>query len=232
MPTEKTSRKTSDDQQLSRTAGLTTSRIQSLGDSIFAFAMTLLVLNFRLPTEGGVHDTAHILTELGPHFIVYVISFIALGVLWVAQHNQYYWIHRSDRNFLWINIFFFMFVVLIPFSTDLLATYNKDILSVVFYGVNLMLSMSLLYLHWWYATHKNMLVTNQPSPLIVFRLKSRMRFVIATTILAILVSFFSISAGILILILVQILSIVPALVIDKIIVFHHRNIRRSPQMES
>lgn len=210
-----------DERELSSSAGLTTSRIQSLGDSIFAFAMTLLVVNFRLPAEGG-GTAGRILAELGPHFTVYALSFVALGVLWVAHHNQYHWIDRSNRNFLWINIFFFMFVALVPFSTDLLATYNHDMLSIIFYGANLILCTSLLYFHWWYATDKYELVDSHPSPAIVLRIKSRMRFVIASTLFAILVSVFSVYLGVLILILVQILSIVPSLVIDRLVRFHRR----------
>ena len=208
---------TEDDIQLKKAAGLSVTRIQSLGDSIFAFAMTLLVINFRLPTAGPVNGTAHILLTLVPHFVVYVLSFIGLGVLWVAQHNQYNWIQRSNRTFLWINIFFFMFVVLIPFSTDLLATYDKDILSIVFYGFNLIVCTSLLYLHWWYATNKNTLVITDATPSIISRIKSRMQFVIVADIVALCVSFLSIPVGVSILILIQILSIMPAIVVDKII---------------
>ena len=205
--------------QLKKLAGLTTDRIQALGDSIFAFAMTLLVLNFRLPNSTGpVNDTGHILFGLIPHFIIYALSFLALGVLWVAQHSQYNWIQRSDRNFLWINIFFFMFVVLIPFSTDLLATYNQDILSVAFYGLNLIVCTAILYLHWWYATNKDTLVVTDATKAIVYRIKSRMVFTIVSNIIAVLISFISVRVGVLLLILVQILSIVPSIFIDKIIV--------------
>ena len=215
MPNEN---KTSGDTQLNKTAGLSTTRIQSLGDSIFAFAMTLLVLNFKVPATGTLHGTERFLAGLGSHFVVYALSFIALGVLWVAQHNQYNWIHRSNRMFLWINIFFFMFVVLIPFSTDLLATYNSDILSVMFYGGNLIICTSLLYFHWWYATHKDVLVSHHPSEHIVSRIKSRMLFSMSSDVVALVLSFWSVPVAISILILIQILSIAPSATIDKAII--------------
>ena len=214
MPDDKN---TNNDGELNKLTGLTTTRIQSLGDSIFAFAMTLLVLNFRLPTNNIAGGTGHVLVELIPHFIVYVLSFIALGVLWVAQHNQYNWIQRSNRSFLWINIFFFMFVVLIPFSTDLLASYNQDLLAVMFYGINLIICTSLLYLHWSYATNEDTLVVSDASNPIIKIFKARMLFVIVCNIAALLVSFISVRVGILILILIQILSIVPSLVIDRLL---------------
>ena len=214
---------TSDDtQQLIQSAGLTTDRIQALGDSIFAFAMTLLVLNFRLPTAAEPLATAgHVLVGLIPQFIIYVLSFIGLGVLWVAHHNQYNWIQRSNRTFLWINIFFFMFIVLVPFFTDLLATYPADILAVIFYGLNLIVCTSILYLHWWYATDKQTLVVTNATEAIIFRFKSRMSFSIGSDLLALTVSFLSIRIGVFMLILTQILSIVPSLVIDKLIIARH-----------
>ena len=111
-----------------------------------------------------------------------------------------------------------MFVVLIPFSTDLLATYNQDILSVAFYGLNLIVCTAILYLHWWYATNKDTLVVTDATKAIVYRIKSRMVFTIVSNIIAVLISFISVRVGVLLLILVQILSIVPSIFIDKIIV--------------
>ena len=222
MSTKEPKFPTSDDTQLIKSAGLTTDRIQALGDSIFAFAMTLLVLNFRLPTTTAPALSAgHVLIGLIPHFIIYVLSFIGLGVLWVAHHNQYNWIQRSNRTFLWINIFFFMFIVLIPFFTDLLATYPADILAVLFYGLNLIVCTSILYLHWWYATNKQTLVVTNATDTIIWRFKSRMRFAIGSDLFALLISLISVRTGVFILILTQVLSIVPSIVIDRIIVVRH-----------
>ena len=220
---KKNETQTSDDTlQLIQSAGLTTDRIQALGDSIFAFAMTLLVLNFRLPTATGPLTTAgHVLVGLIPQFIIYVLSFIGLGVLWVAHHKQYNWIQRSNRTFLWINIFFFMFIVLVPFFTDLLATYPADILAVIFYGLNLIVCTSILYLHWWYATDKHTLVVTNATDAIIFRFKARMSFSITSDFLALIVSLFSIRIGVFMLILIQVLSIVPSIAIDKIIALRH-----------
>src|SRR4029450_9769299 len=97
---------------------LKTSRVEALSDGVFAIAMTILVLNISVPTAETV-SADRLLDALGrvaPQVIVYIISFVNLGVLWVGQHNQYHFIDRADRWFLWINILFFLFYSLFPFA--------------------------------------------------------------------------------------------------------------------
>ena len=217
MPTHN---QTEDSRDFKKIAGLTTSRVQSLGDSIFAFAMTLLVLNFRLPANvSATPNIGHILNGLIPHFVIYALTFLVLGVLWVAHHHQYNWIQRSDRNFLWINIFFFMFVVLLPFSTDLLATYHQYVPSVIFYDLNIIICSSILYLHWSYATNEETVVVTNASDPVVSRIKARMLFTIIVNIVALGIAFISVNSAIAIIILVQIMNIAPAVTIDKIITY-------------
>jgi uncharacterized membrane protein len=108
--------------------GLSKTRIEALTDGIFAIAMTLMVFDIKLPV--GPQTTPWSLRSeligLWPRFLAYAISFIMLGVYWVGHHNQYHYIRRTDRGFLWINIFFLMGVSLIPFSTGLLGQYPRN----------------------------------------------------------------------------------------------------------
>ena len=148
------------DAELEKSGALSTARIQSLGDNIFAFAMTILVLNFLLPELGRGVSLGQVLSGLSFSFLTYVMSFVVLGVMWVSQQNQYHFIERTDRLFLWINIFFLMFVVFIPFSTHMLGLYYDSVLAVLIYGLNLLICGALLYMHWSYATHAHRLVAS------------------------------------------------------------------------
>ncbi len=133
-------------------AGLRTARVETLADGVFAIAMTLLVLDIRVPLP---HDPAHLperLLDLGPNLFSYALSFVVLGVYWVGHHNQYRFIQRADRAFLWINILFLLSIAFIPFSAGLLAEYPAERLAVAVYGGNLVVVGLVLYLHWWYAT--------------------------------------------------------------------------------
>ncbi len=90
-------------------AGRSVERLAALSDGIFAVAMTLLVLDLRLPaTEAihGEHDLWRALVALGPRLVVYLMSFLTLGIFWVGQQTQLSHLARSDRSLTWIHILF------------------------------------------------------------------------------------------------------------------------------
>src|SRR5215469_15788500 len=114
-------------------------RIEALTDGVFAVAMTLLVLDIRVP-ELQPLATAELplkLLSLWPKFLSYTISFVILGVYWVGHHVQLSFIRRADRPLLWINILFLLWVALVPFSTALLSEYATTRIAIAIYGANL-----------------------------------------------------------------------------------------------
>jgi uncharacterized membrane protein len=132
-----------------------------LTDGIFAISMTILVLDIAVPhlshSEAANLLTKHIL-GLWPVFFRYITSFIILGFFWIGHDDQFYYIKLVDRTLLWIDIFYQIFIALLPFSTTLLGEYGDQQISIIVYGINLIISLSLNYLHWWYATKDHRLV--------------------------------------------------------------------------
>lgn len=157
-----------------RTRTLATTRIAALCDGVFAIAMTILVLAIAVPTHEKVpaEELPTVLRRLAPEVLVYVISFINLGVLWVGQHNQYHFIARADRWFLWINIAYLLLVSFMPLATALLGSYPLNRLALFVYGANLLAATLVLALHWHYATAGGRL-TAGPLPAGVVRLAHR-----------------------------------------------------------
>ena len=153
---------------------LTSRRVEALCDGVFAIAMTILVLNIAVPTAEKVPAArlAEALRQLGPQAVVYVITFVNLGVLWVGQQNQAHLIGRVDRWFVWINIGFLLLVSLLPLSTALLGQYPLHHIALVLYGANLIAATLMLGLHWQYATSRNRLL-RAPLPRSVVRLAQR-----------------------------------------------------------
>lgn len=142
-------------------SGISTKRIETLIDGIFAIAMTLLVLNLEIVSvgRGGVQVNLHkLLISQKTQFINYGQSFILLAVFWIIQHKHFHYIKRTDQVHLWINIVYLMFVVLIPFSTSLLNDYSNDPMATLFFSLNLFLIGVLSALSWSYATRKHRLI--------------------------------------------------------------------------
>lgn len=199
------------DRELEKSGSLTTARIQSLGDNIFGFAMTLLVLNFFAPSLANGNPLGAELQSLGLTLVTYSMSFIVLGIMWVSQQNQYHFIEHTDRLFLWINIFFLMCVVFVPFSTHVLALYYTDPLAVFLYGGNLVLSGILLCVHWLYATHNHRLVAKDLSDRIIHVISFRFFLIISWVSMAVMVSFISVQAAFFLFVPAIILGMMPTI---------------------
>jgi uncharacterized membrane protein len=129
-------------------------RIEALSDGIFAIVMTLLILELHVPnlpsTAPNVEVTAA-LVALWPKFVSYLVAFLSLGVFWVGHHIMYHAVRRGDRTLLWLNIVFFMFVSLLPFSTSILNAFSRALIAPFLFGANLSLIGWLLFFQWSYV---------------------------------------------------------------------------------
>ena len=121
--------------QYNELSGQSVERLKALADGVFAVAMTLLVLDLRLP-EGEADDNAalwHQLQHLGPQFAAYLLSFTMLGTFWLAQHTFLERCRRSDRMLSWATLGFLFFVSTLPFSASTLAEHTHLTLAVLLY---------------------------------------------------------------------------------------------------
>ncbi|MGC2130028.1 MAG: TMEM175 family protein [Candidatus Aquilonibacter sp.] len=122
-------------------AGRDLTRLAALSDGIFAFAMTLLVLNLRVPDIAAIHsesDLLHALLRLAPHLLTCVMTFVTLGIFWVGQQTQLSALRAADRDVSWIQIGFMFAVVLEPFSTALLAEFITFRSAILIYWANIL----------------------------------------------------------------------------------------------
>jgi len=192
-------------------ASLGTSRIEALCDGVFAIALTILVLGIAVPTTEHVSADRlpEALRHLAPEVIVYVISFVNLGVLWVGHHNQYHFIHRADRWFIWINIAYLMLISFMPLSTALLGHYPFQRIALVTYGANLVAATLVLAAHWQYATTKSRLTDESLNPVIVHLAHRRMLGSVAAYGIATLVALAAPAVSLALFLVVPVLNILP-----------------------
>lgn len=158
--------------------GFKTDRVKALADGVFGIAMTLLVLDVKESAghgQGFWEQFQPIVAKLFP----YVVSFLILGIYWTGHHSQFYFIKRTTRMHLWLNVILLMFVALIPFSASLLSEKNLSRFSVLIYGGNVIAVLLAFYGQWWYATHNHRLIDPQLDKRIVSDVKKRMIIQIA-----------------------------------------------------
>lgn len=120
-------------------SGRSVERVQALADGVFAVAMTLLVLDVRLPEThaSDSHQLWSQLTGLGPSVAAYLLSFTMLGTFWLAVHAVLELCERSDRTLAWAVLAFLFFVTTLPFTASVLADHTHLWLAVILYWLNL-----------------------------------------------------------------------------------------------
>jgi TMEM175 potassium channel family protein len=99
-------------------------RAEAFSDGIFAIAATLLVLDLAVPKPGSSLLTG--LLDEWPAYAAYATSFLTIGIIWVNHHAVLDRLERIDREFLFLNVVFLLFVALIPFPTKVLSTYLQS----------------------------------------------------------------------------------------------------------
>jgi uncharacterized membrane protein len=132
---------------------VSSARLETFADGVFAIAATLLILIVEVP-ELDEHSLAHELVRLWPAYVGYAVSFLTIGIIWVNHHTVLRQIRGVDRIFLFINVFFLLCIAFIPFPTRLLATYVRtdDGRAAAFvYGITLTTTAIFFNLMWRYA---------------------------------------------------------------------------------
>jgi uncharacterized membrane protein len=102
----------------------TTARLEAFSDGVLAIAITLLVLDLRVPPASD----GPLLNQIGkqwPFFAAYAVSFFAIGVMWVNHHALFERIAHIDRGLLYRNLALLGGIAFLPFPTDVLATYVR-----------------------------------------------------------------------------------------------------------
>ncbi|QUD87361.1 TMEM175 family protein [Phenylobacterium montanum] len=108
-------------------------RLVFFSDAVFAIAITLLVLDLRLPEAShGVVDLSQIAGKLFGFFL----SFTVIGLYWLDHHQLFGGLRREDGALRLANLVFLASVVFLPFPTSVIAEYPATVSSVIFYALS------------------------------------------------------------------------------------------------
>ena len=134
---------------------MTKGRLEAFSDGVFSVAITLLILDVR-PEGGG--SGWQMLSHEWHHILVYVLSFVVVGVYWVAHHHMMHFISGTNRTLLWLNLMLLLFVAFIPYVAAVLSAGPMDAGAIRIYGTGLILINLSGSALWAYATKNHHLV--------------------------------------------------------------------------
>lgn len=108
-------------------------------DAVFAIAITLLVIEIKVPElhHATEAEAAQGLLRLIPKFIGFFISFFVIAVYWVAHHRIFRFVRRLDNVLIWTNLFFLLGIVLMPFTTAYQSEYSLLRTPWILYSLNI-----------------------------------------------------------------------------------------------
>ena len=145
---------------------LSKQRMEALTDGIFAIAMTLLVLELKLPEAPrniGANELMHRLREQIPAFFSFFVSFLYCGVLWVLHHLAVHFFRHIQTALAWLNLFFLLTISLLPFSCALLGHFLRNPAAEEIYFANLFAAALLLLVQWFVAKKKGLINNDDPA---------------------------------------------------------------------
>jgi len=141
------------------TTGPSTGRVEAFSDGVFAIAITLLVLEIRVP-DGAEGQLWRELLAIWPSYAAYAISFLTIGVMWLHHHHLMMFLVAVDRGLLYRNLALLAMIGFLPFPTALLAQYatghgsTDQRTAVAAYGLT-MIMLSFTYALLWDGVHRS-----------------------------------------------------------------------------
>jgi uncharacterized membrane protein len=147
---------------------VSTARLETFADGVFAIAATLLILNVDAQVHEGTGELGRRLAEIWPSYIAYAVSFVTIGIIWSNHHTVMAQLGRVNRTFLLLNIFLLVCVAFVPFPTRLIAENLRERQELepaaLAYGAT-MTVMSICYLTLWlYAIRGGRLLREDSDP--------------------------------------------------------------------
>ena len=144
-------------------------RIVFLSDGLFAIAMTVLVIDLRVPDLpiGATSDQiAASLGQLLPRLFAYALSFAIISFYWLAHWRRFKLIERADERLAYLNLLLLGFIALIPFPTALIGEHGDTPIAVGVYVATLSAAGIAGFLSWVYAMRAGLLKPDAPQDLV------------------------------------------------------------------
>ncbi|KRF02046.1 hypothetical protein ASG87_11205 [Frateuria sp. Soil773] len=115
-------------------------RLKAFSDAVFAIAITLLVIEVHVPRLDTPDDAAYLaaLVHLMPSFMGFVLSFLAIGALWIAHHRLFGVLDGYEPRLMWPNMLLLMVIAFMPFATALMSSNPLARVPEVFYSATLL----------------------------------------------------------------------------------------------
>ena len=134
-------------------------RLKGLSDSVVAFALTLLVLDIRVPGGTPSGSLADSVVALAPNLVVYLIAFGVIGAAWGSHQRMLGQIERGDGLLVWYTLISLLPVTLLPASASMLGGYPTELVALVVFAGNVIAIQLTELMLWRHAARRRLIVS-------------------------------------------------------------------------
>lgn len=130
-------------------------------DGVFAIAITLLVLEIKVPERDAVASGPALLHAIGaltPKFFAFALSFLFIGYYWYMHHTMFRYIRRSDGRLILFNLILLLCVAFLPFPVALFGSFHRYLPALVFYAASMAVTGIVQSIFWEYVSRGRRLV--------------------------------------------------------------------------
>jgi len=147
---------------------VSTNRLETFADGVFAIAATLLILNVDAQVSERSGAVGQRLLAIWPSYIAYAVSFVTIGIIWSNHHTVMAQLGRVDRTFMMQNVLLLLCVAFLPFPTRLVAEHIRDRHDLqpaaLAYGGTMTVTAVCYLMLWLYATRNRRLLRQDANP--------------------------------------------------------------------
>jgi uncharacterized membrane protein len=173
-----------------------TYRVEAFSDGVFAIALTLLILGIKIPDLNNFASNDklyHSLVNLWPSYFAFILSFLAVLIMWINHHGFFKYLRKIDTTFLYANGFLLLTVTFINFPTAVLAKYFGtqaiNIASAFYCGSMLLINVAFNLL-WFSSAYKRKLVKDEITDTLIIKIRNAYWFGFFIYLAAFIISFF------------------------------------------
>ncbi|MEI7524695.1 MAG: TMEM175 family protein [Mariniphaga sp.] len=178
-----------------------TTRVEAFSDGVFAIAITLLILEIKVPKMETAMTNSQLfssLMNLWPSYFAFLLSFSAVLIMWINHHAFFKYLKTINTKFLYANGFLLLMVTFIPFPTAVLAEHLNSSAAIAacafFCGSMILVSIAFNIL--WHATaYKRALVKDEISDALILKIRNAYWLGFLVYLIAFILTFFYALAG-------------------------------------
>jgi TMEM175 potassium channel family protein len=194
---------------------ISTQRLEAFSDGVFAIAITLLVLEIKVPDHAALAGSSlgDYLWHYWPKYFAYILSFISIGIYWANHHYLFKLFKRTDHIFNMLNVLFLMTIAFLPFPTAVLGEYilepaHKQT-AITFYCLGIAMPAVCWLAFWLYGSFKGRLTDHHLKDTFISQLTRRFILSNVLYISAVIISLIDSTTAITLNVVITLLYLLP-----------------------